>query len=62
MPVMALPKINEWISDWPSMKNQQSPETLGWPSLTISLRYKEVGNMPSNAILVTDCIAAKYFL
>ena len=37
-------------------------EKLGPQSLTISLRYKEIGNVSSNAILVTNCISAKYFL
>lgn len=31
-------------------------------NLTISLCHKEIGNVSSDAILVTDCIAAKDFL
>lgn len=62
IPVIALPKINEWISDWPSDMSQQSSWNSGLQSLTIGLRHKEIGNMSSNAILITDCIAAKDFL
>ncbi len=62
IPVMALPKISEWISDWPSEHGQQSSRSSELQSLTICLRHKQVGNMSSNAILITDCVAAKDFL